>query len=311
MRAIAFFLVAILSAGASEARADGCQAAIARYNQAVITEAKTFVAAFQKVFGITPAAYKTAYGDAGLHTPEFCLKSETMMQARLSGVEASLALWQAVQSACAKTLYKRNPVKGAPSQQQTAEQGIAFLKTQLADCAGIIGAANAGSVPAPALSDKAATPNAPQNQAAHCPDDVGPGMLLTNPGISLEGSTGCNNRGATNPQLPGAPRKDEVPNMQGEINPQNRAPEVPGVSPPSPPLPSDNSFGAAPSTAEGAPTKQTDAPKKADRCDVSASDLPQPGPTFDLNRDVANPGSGGVTCPPGCHRSNETCVLNP
>jgi hypothetical protein len=79
-----------------------------------------------------------------------------------------------------------------------------------------------------------------------CPDDVGPGMLLTNPGISLEGSSGCNKGSATQPQLPGALSKGELPDVQGRFNPQNRAPEVPGVSSPNPPLISDNTPGAAP-----------------------------------------------------------------
>lgn len=87
--------------------------------------------------------------------------------------------------------------------------------------------------------------------ASGCPDDVGPGMLLTNPGISLEGSTGCNDGAATNPQLQGPLHKGELPNMQG--NSQPRTPEGPGVSSPNPPLIADNGPSASPNPSGGCP----------------------------------------------------------
>jgi hypothetical protein len=62
MRSIILILALIFPSLISEARADGCQAALARYNKAVIAEGAGFIAEFQKAMGVTPAAYFAAHG---------------------------------------------------------------------------------------------------------------------------------------------------------------------------------------------------------------------------------------------------------
>jgi hypothetical protein len=307
MRAIAFILAAILISFVSEAHADGCQAAVARHNQAILADGRASVADFQKAFGTTPAAYKAAHGEAGYHTIEFCLKAEGMLHARISRLESELTLRHAAENACAELIRKNSFYKGmVGTGLDPEEKVIAEVKAGLADCASVIAVANGGTAPAPPSNGQAAT--------APCSDDVGPGMLLTNPGISLEGSSGCNNGGATNPQLPGAPRKDGLPNMQGGVSPQNRAPEVPGVSPPSPPVPSDNSFGGAPSTAPAQQQQHANAACPVTPSGTTNNDPPKRCLNFPDDPDCQNIAAGHRTpldCPTGCHSENGECVANP
>ena len=205
MRIIAALIAVVLSAHVSETRADGCQAAVARFNAASRAEGQAFATAFQQVFGSLPDAFAAAHhGDSDpAAAVTQCRKVEPLLQARIPRIEAAIPLFNAAHGACAKVSKTRLGVRGLPDDLNTPEALITKVKTLIAGCEAVI--AESGDAASPAPGNQAATPNSPANRGTLRDQAAGEAPQQERKDIACTGaitSNGCTTKPAAPPNKP-------------------------------------------------------------------------------------------------------------
>jgi hypothetical protein len=168
MRAIVFFLAAIPSAFVSQARADGCQVAVAALNKTVNAQNLAYAAQLRQIKGFgTPAMVAE------------CPKIIALMQSRIAEQPQVQSLKQRAISLCGSRF---SPKPGAiagrvTSANMSPEQVIATAQQIISVCNTAMGQQSGAPASAEKVNDRpeVAAPAPPNQQSASCSDITGTG----------------------------------------------------------------------------------------------------------------------------------------